>query len=398
MTDNQFIKSSGGIVIRKDRDVWKVALLYKNQSWFFPKGRIEMGENEEQAALREIKEELGIPLKKLKIITKLGYMKYIASQLDDNYILRPKIVSLFLIKTNQLRIRPFKKDGFQKARWFSIKDALRIVPYPEMKSNLLKTINFLEKEYKDIKTIIIAAGGKGERMKLKNFPKLLLPIQGKAFLGHLMDIILSCESNFKQIYIFTHHYTKEIQEFLEYNYGSEKHRIRMVYTGANTTTQQLYSAKNLSDQNFIYMDGNIVCHPLFFKEFIQQHSLSRSLITLAVSPKILAPTHLQIKIESGNKITDSFSGLFTNSTHKQKMFCSMGIFAINNHIFDLLPDLVYFYDLDLVIDFLIKSEADFNIFPYIYKKEWYCLHDRKDYKLMKTQGKQFFSSINKYLK
>ena len=49
--------SAGGVVINKG----KVALLKKFRGdWVLPKGRIEAGETQEEAALREVKEEVGI--------------------------------------------------------------------------------------------------------------------------------------------------------------------------------------------------------------------------------------------------------------------------------------------------------------------------------------------------
>lgn len=54
-------KSCGAIVFKKQKDGIKYLLLhYGAGHWDFPKGRQEKNETEEQAALREIKEETGI--------------------------------------------------------------------------------------------------------------------------------------------------------------------------------------------------------------------------------------------------------------------------------------------------------------------------------------------------
>jgi len=395
--NNKIIKSAGGIVIRRENNSWKIALLYKNQGWFFPKGQTKGNETEKQTAIREIKEELGILPKELKIITKLGYMNYIASQKEDGYTLKPKTVALFLAETKNKELKFLKEDGFQEANWFDLKQALRIVPFPEMKDMILKTIFFLERKNKKqtIKTIVVGVGGKGERMKLKNFPKLLLPIQGRPYLGYLLDTLLSCPANFNQIYLFTHHYAKEIEQFIKSNY-SQISKIKTVFTGANSFAQQLYSAKNLLDEDFIYMDGNVICEHQLFQGLSQKHLASEALISLAVSSQNLAPTHFQIQLDSRGKIIDLFSGLLSHANKEKKdrdLWCTMGIHAVSHYIFDLLPDLIYFYDLDLIVDVLVKSATDFPIAPYIYKKEWYCLHNKEDYKMMKVKGKNFFSKI-----
>ena len=53
--------SAGGVVIRKSRNKWQVLLIRdRNDSWTFPKGKIEKDETRKQAAVREIAEEVGL--------------------------------------------------------------------------------------------------------------------------------------------------------------------------------------------------------------------------------------------------------------------------------------------------------------------------------------------------
>ncbi len=55
-------KSCGAIIFRKYQ--WAIEFLIVQQKqgghWFFPKGHVETGESEEQTALREIYEEIGL--------------------------------------------------------------------------------------------------------------------------------------------------------------------------------------------------------------------------------------------------------------------------------------------------------------------------------------------------
>src|SRR3989338_9144000 len=54
-------KSSGAIIFREDGRVRKYLVLkYGYGHWDFPRGKIEEGESEEDAAIREIREETGI--------------------------------------------------------------------------------------------------------------------------------------------------------------------------------------------------------------------------------------------------------------------------------------------------------------------------------------------------
>jgi 8-oxo-dGTP pyrophosphatase MutT (NUDIX family) len=50
------ISAAGGIVIRKN----KLLFIFRNDKWDLPKGKIDFGENAEEAAIREVAEECGI--------------------------------------------------------------------------------------------------------------------------------------------------------------------------------------------------------------------------------------------------------------------------------------------------------------------------------------------------
>src|SRR3989344_3434394 len=72
------IFSAGGIVLRKGTKGTKgikvlVTQHSKYKGWDFPKGHIEIGEDSESAALREVEEETGV---KAKIIDKVGQTQY----------------------------------------------------------------------------------------------------------------------------------------------------------------------------------------------------------------------------------------------------------------------------------------------------------------------------------
>lgn len=140
MNQKNVIKSAGGVVVRKTKTGFSIILLYKNNHWVLPKGRTEKGESEKETAIREIHEEINIPLNRMKIITKLGKINYITHQPVDNYLLHPKIVSYFLVETSYKKIRPLKTDGFRKASWFNLESALRKVTFPESKAMILKAI------------------------------------------------------------------------------------------------------------------------------------------------------------------------------------------------------------------------------------------------------------------
>ena len=66
--------SCGGVVIFRG----KILLLYKNyhnkyEGWVLPKGTVEAGEQHEETALREVKEETGVSARLIKYIGKSQY-------------------------------------------------------------------------------------------------------------------------------------------------------------------------------------------------------------------------------------------------------------------------------------------------------------------------------------
>lgn len=65
------IFSAGGIVVKDGKVL--VTQHSKHKGWDFPKGHIEAGESQEQAALREVEEETGV---KAEIVEKVGQTEY----------------------------------------------------------------------------------------------------------------------------------------------------------------------------------------------------------------------------------------------------------------------------------------------------------------------------------
>jgi 8-oxo-dGTP pyrophosphatase MutT (NUDIX family) len=56
------VKASGGVVRRRGPDGLLVALVHRPRydDWSFPKGKLDAGESWEDAALREVEEEIGL--------------------------------------------------------------------------------------------------------------------------------------------------------------------------------------------------------------------------------------------------------------------------------------------------------------------------------------------------
>ncbi|MEM5792987.1 MAG: HAD-IA family hydrolase [Candidatus Aenigmatarchaeota archaeon] len=129
-------RSSGGIVLNNG----KVCLVRDKRlnfdNWFIPKGRIEKGESEIEAAIREIREETGI--EKLKLVEKLGTI--IRPSVSNKKQL--KIISIFLFETNQKRLKP---EVNMEAKWFKLTEVVGKLYTPQEKKFFEKRIGRLIK-------------------------------------------------------------------------------------------------------------------------------------------------------------------------------------------------------------------------------------------------------------
>lgn len=132
--------SAGGIVFNTKGQV----LVIKNMAmrdpsksyWGFPKGHLDKGEKSIEAALREVKEEVGI---EAEVIKKIGQSKYVFT-LDGQKIF--KVVSMFKMtsKSDQLSLQT---EEIQEARWVDPEEALKILSFPNDKKLLKQSLAIL---------------------------------------------------------------------------------------------------------------------------------------------------------------------------------------------------------------------------------------------------------------
>ena len=125
-----FIEAAGGLV--KDGKN-NFLFILKNNKWDLPKGKVDSGENHEQAAIREIKEETNL--------NEISVEKYLMSTyhlyIEKNIIL--KKTHWFLVKSiNSNNISPQYEEGITDLKWFGKKDI------PETYFSLKEVIAMIE--------------------------------------------------------------------------------------------------------------------------------------------------------------------------------------------------------------------------------------------------------------
>ncbi len=110
--------------------------------WTLSKGGIEEGENEEEGAIREIKEEMGLDM---KIKELLGRNEYIANHPEKGKI--RKQVVFFLAESEYTDIVLEKgTGGLDDAKWFPLNEVAGLKIYDNMIPLLTKAIEILNKK------------------------------------------------------------------------------------------------------------------------------------------------------------------------------------------------------------------------------------------------------------
>lgn len=115
--------SAGGVIYRKNSDDYEIALIHVRNRWGLPKGHVEEGERDEEAALREVREETGL---EGKLIRKLGDIRYsYRDKTKDGDALRIyKRVHFFLLRYVKGDVRDHDQEA-DDVRWFEIEQAIK---------------------------------------------------------------------------------------------------------------------------------------------------------------------------------------------------------------------------------------------------------------------------------
>ena len=138
--------SAGIIIYRRTKEGPKFLLLYHGgRYWNFPKGKIDDSSGKEttfKAAVREVKEETGLLSRDLRFNNRFkSYDKYVFTQKGKKIF---KTVVYYLAETKKREIKISKEhSGFG---WFLYKDALRMLLYSNLKNNIRKVYEKIQRK------------------------------------------------------------------------------------------------------------------------------------------------------------------------------------------------------------------------------------------------------------
>jgi 8-oxo-dGTP pyrophosphatase MutT (NUDIX family) len=122
--------SAGGVVFReRDAGRFEVALIRTHEGrWQLPKGWVEHGEGQEQAALREVREEAGIDAQVVGVLDKVEY--WFKSTYDPEPARVHKFVHFFLLRYVSGSTDDHD-DEVADARWVDIGEAQAMLSFKD---------------------------------------------------------------------------------------------------------------------------------------------------------------------------------------------------------------------------------------------------------------------------
>jgi 8-oxo-dGTP diphosphatase len=127
--NQDLIRAAGGVVVATGRDGRPRILLIQDRYgvWTLPKGHLDPGESEEQAAVREILEETGVPVTLDRPLTRARY------PVCKRGVWRDKEVAYFLASAPLVEPSPAADEGIAAARWLTPAEALALIAYAQVR-------------------------------------------------------------------------------------------------------------------------------------------------------------------------------------------------------------------------------------------------------------------------
>lgn len=129
---------SAGIIVVKDGE-YLLVHSRENEEWGLPKGHLEEGESEEEAAHRELYEESGVTAELIE-----GFKEQVHYKVHRGKT--PKRVTYFLGRAVSEGERTHVHE-IDAVRWCPYEEALGLLPHDDLKEALEKAHTFLQERF-----------------------------------------------------------------------------------------------------------------------------------------------------------------------------------------------------------------------------------------------------------
>jgi len=136
--------SSGGVVYRERDGTTEVALIRVGPRWCLPKGQVEQGEELQETALREVKEETGLDG---EVVAKIGDISYwfTGKNKNDGTVKIFKRVYFYLIHYLGGDMSQHDQE-VEEVCWSPISEAVNRLSYPTERETVDKAAALLKEQ------------------------------------------------------------------------------------------------------------------------------------------------------------------------------------------------------------------------------------------------------------
>jgi putative RNA 2'-phosphotransferase len=153
--------SAGGFLVDWSTGSPRIALIRVcrrgGSTWEVAKGKIEAGESPETAAVREVREEMGLATP-LEIHGALGTIRYGFCTPDG----APRLKTIYLYLMEALEagcsFTPAGGEGIDDVRWFGLNEAIAALAHPSLRSAIGRLLDALEERAAEL-GLELAVGG-----------------------------------------------------------------------------------------------------------------------------------------------------------------------------------------------------------------------------------------------
>ena len=133
-------KSCGAVIFRRDGGQLRFLIVKnkKGRNWGFPKGHVELGENEEQTALREVREETGLNVRicrGFRAVSRYALWKRAS-----------KRVVFFLAESYSGEVQ-VQEEEIERARWLSYPAAMSFFRFDNDRRVLKSAVSWMNRHH-----------------------------------------------------------------------------------------------------------------------------------------------------------------------------------------------------------------------------------------------------------
>jgi 8-oxo-dGTP diphosphatase len=138
MLSNPPTKRAAGCVVYRYDDTGALEILLihdKYSRWTLPKGHLEPGESEQDAAAREVLEETGVSGRLGSLVDRIDYIVRTKRGVE-----RHKQVAFFLMHATRGDATPQTSEGISAAAWYGPAEALERIGYLQVRAVLARAL------------------------------------------------------------------------------------------------------------------------------------------------------------------------------------------------------------------------------------------------------------------